>query len=327
MTAQQKTILEEIRRATRMVFERDKNALLQRLSDTNCRHAVHALEFAEPYHQGFRRDGATPSFQHQVTIALQASKALFPNRELPNELASRVGFDIDNALAIIILHDTPEDNPRITREKLARKFNERIADVAYILNKNDPSGTAMPNPQYYARTRTEPESMLAKPFDKLNNIETMFHLASDDPRKPANGPAKYFLEGFQFYTAFVSPITDSQIEASKRECLQLLHGSHLVQTPLAHIRETLDISRTLIQYIANNPSDLEGFTDFREQFANARGRGIYTYPELVAMMASGKAQRIAAEFIKAGIISQPAPTPNRAGEALQRPKGAALIAA
>ena len=86
--------------------------------------AYDALLFAADYHVGYRKDGTTPEFQHQLEIG-HLIRTMLRGLMFPAE-----------TLAAVFLHDTPEDYG-VKRAILEEKFGPRVAHATALLNKYD----------------------------------------------------------------------------------------------------------------------------------------------------------------------------------------------
>jgi hypothetical protein len=122
--------------------------------------AYDALMFAETYHVGFRKDGVTPEFQHQLEIG-HLIRTMLRGLMYPAE-----------TLASVFLHDTPEDYG-VKRAIIEEKFGPRVAHATALLNKYDDEGNAKPLDTYYSDMAYDPIASVAKPADNAHNQSTM----------------------------------------------------------------------------------------------------------------------------------------------------------
>jgi (p)ppGpp synthase/HD superfamily hydrolase len=121
--------------------------------------AVNALNFGEKHHPGFRKDKITPSYMHQVEMAL------FALTLLPHVLHQV------RLIVAVLLHDTPEDT-RISHEEIRLKFGHESSDDIELLTK-EYRGTKKEMDIYFLDMTGNPVSSLAKGIDRINNISTM----------------------------------------------------------------------------------------------------------------------------------------------------------
>jgi (p)ppGpp synthase/HD superfamily hydrolase len=118
--------------------------------------ALDALEFALGVHVGFRKDGITPSFQHQLEIAHFI-------------LTLKDVQDLEGAIIVALLHDTDEDNPHdIPLGKLESYGHER-AKAIRLLNKHS---HISPKACFEAMGANMLAS-LVKGADRINNFQSM----------------------------------------------------------------------------------------------------------------------------------------------------------
>jgi len=122
--------------------------------------AYDALMYTSKIHTGFRKNGKTPEFQHQLEIA-----------HLMRTLKRYMMYPAET-LAAIFLHDTPEDYD-VERAELEKRFGPRVAHSAMLLNKYDEQGNAKPLDEYYSALAYDPIASIAKPGDNAHNQSTM----------------------------------------------------------------------------------------------------------------------------------------------------------
>jgi len=122
--------------------------------------AYDAMLYAADIHVGYRKDGKTPSFQHQLEIA-HLLRTMLRNMMFPAQ-----------TLAVAFLHDTPEDYD-VSHATLTEKFGKMVADGAMRLNKYDEAGNPKSLDEYYADQANCPMCSLVKPGDNTQNQSTM----------------------------------------------------------------------------------------------------------------------------------------------------------
>lgn len=122
--------------------------------------AYDALLYAADIHVGYRKDGKTPEFQHQLEIA-HLLRTLLPSMMYPGQ-----------TLATVFLHDTPEDY-NVPYAEMEARFGKLVADATQLLNKYDEAGNPKPLDEYYAAQAYCPIGSLAKPGDNGHNQSTM----------------------------------------------------------------------------------------------------------------------------------------------------------
>lgn len=121
--------------------------------------ALEAFDYAEKLHVGTRKDGVTPSFHHQISIANYITT-------LPLE-----DTDMELAVTLAFLHDTPEDM-HVSDIELKRLFGDEVGRGALLLAKKF-RGVELPKEVYFKELTTHPMATLVKGVDRLNNLSTM----------------------------------------------------------------------------------------------------------------------------------------------------------
>jgi len=120
--------------------------------------AVQALDFAESYHTGVRKDG-NHEFSHQISQATYC----------------RVFCDLlyypEETFCVIFLHDILEDYD-VTYEQLVKLFGVVVADATLKMSKVR-NNLKIPNEIYYSDMATCPIASLCKGIDRLHNMMTM----------------------------------------------------------------------------------------------------------------------------------------------------------
>lgn len=122
--------------------------------------AITAMEYAEKFHTGTRKDG-NPEFSHQISIASYA-------RTLTSSMSSE---DEENLLCAIFLHDLVEDYP-VTLDDVSKKCGEEVSIIVDLLTKEN-NGVKKDNPSYYGDLPMSALASLAKGFDRVHNLMTM----------------------------------------------------------------------------------------------------------------------------------------------------------
>jgi (p)ppGpp synthase/HD superfamily hydrolase len=108
----------ELRHSKQLTFMRG-------MLDGKCYYkAWEAMEFAAVLEQGYRKDGKTPKFHHQLQVARLVA-TLLPHLTEP-----------ENTLAAAFLHDELEDNfTLVSRNLLEEKFGHEVASAVWKLSK------------------------------------------------------------------------------------------------------------------------------------------------------------------------------------------------
>lgn len=120
--------------------------------------ALEAYDLAKKHHVGFRKDGITPEFQHQIEICLFI-------------LTLKDVRDLENTLIAALLHDVREDY-HIPHKDIKEKFGETAADAVEKLTKVF-NGYKKDTQQYFDEIATCPIASIVKLADRIHNISTM----------------------------------------------------------------------------------------------------------------------------------------------------------
>jgi (p)ppGpp synthase/HD superfamily hydrolase len=124
--------------------------------------ALEAFEFGREKHSklgtGFRKDGKTPNFQHQIEICL----FLMTLKEVEDE---------ETTLIAGLLHDVREDAD-VEDEVIANKFGRKAADAVEKLTKEF-KGVKKSSEDYFDKLATCPIASLVKLADRIHNFSSM----------------------------------------------------------------------------------------------------------------------------------------------------------
>lgn len=120
---------------------------------------LRAMDFAEKYHQGTRKDGMTPEFKHQIEIA-QYVRTLHRSLLYPAQ-----------TITAILLHDVVEDYD-VDIEIIRAQFGEMVANAVWRLTKKY-RGTKKSMEEYFEALAEDPIASVAKGGDRVNNLQTM----------------------------------------------------------------------------------------------------------------------------------------------------------
>jgi (p)ppGpp synthase/HD superfamily hydrolase len=133
--------------------------------------AADALEFVRQMEQGTRKDGETPQFHHQLSIA-----------RLLSTLTTHLVFP-EETIAAAFLHDVLEDHgATITREMLEVRFGKRIADAVWRLSKKV-NGLTKSYDMYFAEMAACPIASVVKMADRAHNVQTMMGVFTIEKQK------------------------------------------------------------------------------------------------------------------------------------------------
>lgn len=124
--------------------------------------AVQALDLAEKYHEGLRKNGRH-EFSHQITIC-QYLRTLHRYFILPEQV-----------FIVALLHDTYEDYPESETE-IRALFEDEFSMIRRISKVRD--GKPIPYKQYFGEMSECMVCSLVKGVDRLANISTMLTVFS-----------------------------------------------------------------------------------------------------------------------------------------------------
>lgn len=124
--------------------------------------AADALEFAAEYHDGFRKDGVTPEFQHQIEIA-HYLRTMLPWFQYPQE-----------TLIATLLHDVTEDHGVLVNT-VGDRYGAKVSEAVNILDKNGKSAE-----QYFFGIAHNPIASLVKGGDRIHNVNSMVGVFSKE---------------------------------------------------------------------------------------------------------------------------------------------------
>lgn len=120
---------------------------------------VNALEYAASFHNGLRKDGKTPEFQHQLTIA-HYLRTLMPSMEYPAD-----------TISVALLHDVPEDY-HVGFDEITTKFGLKVSKSVELLTKSH-RGSKKTNEEYFSGISNDPIASIVKGADRIHNLQSM----------------------------------------------------------------------------------------------------------------------------------------------------------
>jgi (p)ppGpp synthase/HD superfamily hydrolase len=146
-------------------FDKLFTALKYYLIGKNYYKALKALQFAREHHSGFRKDGSTPEFHHQLAICMY----LMTLKNVENE---------ETVLITALLHDTIEDS-HVSPEEMEEKFGKEVAQCVWLLTKqykNEKKNTEA----YFSDISKNAVASLVKGADRIHNVQTMINVFSKE---------------------------------------------------------------------------------------------------------------------------------------------------
>lgn len=128
--------------------------------------ASRAMDFAEAYHCGTRKDGVTAEFAHQVEI-VSYLRSLLPHL-----------LHGEETLVAAFLHDVREDYD-VSDEEIRSLFGPRVADAVDAVTKTF-RGVRRDDVALFERIATDPIASILKPADRGHNQNTMVGVFSPE---------------------------------------------------------------------------------------------------------------------------------------------------
>lgn len=146
-----------------------KTTIIQYLDDNKYDIAKRSLIYAEENHNGLRKDGKTPEFQHQLEIVFYL-------------LSLKLHKDVEEeVLTAAFLHDVLEDKD-ITDIEMQSIFGEKITEIVKNLSKKV-NGVKKSNTEYWGTLSVCPLSVLVKGGDRIQNFNSMVGVFSIEKQK------------------------------------------------------------------------------------------------------------------------------------------------
>lgn len=123
--------------------------------------AATALEFVRGLECGTRKDGATPKFHHQLSVARYV-RTIDPNL-----------IDPEAAITAAFLHDVLEDHgDQYNRAYIANRFGSEMATIVWRLSKKT-CGLVKDYPSYFGELAEDATASVVKLVDRAHNLQTM----------------------------------------------------------------------------------------------------------------------------------------------------------
>lgn len=149
-------------------YEKMRVAMRYWLHGKGFTEAVKAMEFAADHHIGFRKDGTTPEFHHQISIASYI-------RTLPEVMHPQ------ETLATTFLHDVVEDYD-VDLQVIEVEFGKRVRRAVSLLSKKI-GGYETKNEEYYMSMRDNAVASIVKGADRMHNFQTMPGVFTQDKQR------------------------------------------------------------------------------------------------------------------------------------------------
>jgi hypothetical protein len=141
-------------------FEKDMASLKAFLRGRCFFDAIRTMKLSHELTPGFRKDGLTPAFHHQVLIAFNFAGIV------KSQFTSQLEEDVYDA---IFSHDVPEDTKLDSPALLSLGFKPSTVEFSNCLNKHNYDNTAA----YYRALSKHIVLATTKGCDRLHNIFSM----------------------------------------------------------------------------------------------------------------------------------------------------------
>ncbi len=164
-------------------FKKKALVLRQYLAGAGYFNALKAMEFAARYHTGKRKDGVTPEFDHQISIALFA--LTLPNLKYREEI-----------ITTIFLHDVREDYG-VTDGEIRELFDDsefavRVCRAVGNMTK-EWRGVKKDEVALFEAMAEDPIASIAKGCDRIHNYQSMIRVFTLPKQK------SYIEEGIRLF--------------------------------------------------------------------------------------------------------------------------------
>lgn len=120
---------------------------------------IDAMEWASKFHKGVRKDGVTPEFEHQLTIA-HYIRTLGGSLMYPAE-----------TLTTAFIHDIPEDYD-VGINEIQERYGELVANATWKLTKFH-RGVKKTDEVYFKGISEDPIASIGKGGDRIHNLQSM----------------------------------------------------------------------------------------------------------------------------------------------------------
>ena len=123
--------------------------------------ALEALELVQGLEKGTRKDGKTPKFHHQLSVARLLTTL------------SKEFMHTEDTITVAFFHDVLEDHSGLwSVEKLADRFGHRVAHAVWAISKKTDT-VVKDYSVYFAEMTADPIASLVKLADRAHNLQTM----------------------------------------------------------------------------------------------------------------------------------------------------------
>ncbi len=207
-----------------------ENTLKGYLKGKNFHKALEAFNDAKHHHNGFRKDGITPEFQHQVEIALYITTL----KEIKYE---------EETLCAVFLHDIREDYD--VEDKVIRdKYGDLVADAVEALTKKF-KGMNKTYEKYFHHLALDPIASLVKGADRIHNISSMSGVFSIEKQE------KYIYEVKQYFM----PMLKTARKNFPSQLMSYYNMTNMLNNMTAALEQVIKAEKELL--LINNPKQTD----------------------------------------------------------------------
>lgn len=189
-------------------------ALKYYLVGRNYHLALKALQFSRTHHDGFRKDGVTPEFQHQLEIC----HYLITLKDLMNE---------ELIITCSLLHDVMEDYD-IPFETMEKEFGDAVTKIVFTLSKTY-QGQKKDMVTYFSAITKCPVASIVKGADRIHNLQSMPEVFSEKKQH------EYLEEVKQYFL----PMIKSASYAFPKQSLAYFNIKHMLKSQIYLIEVSL----------------------------------------------------------------------------------------
>jgi len=174
--------------------------------------ALRALAYARERHVGYRKDGLTPEFHHQLSVVYYLRTI---HRDLINP---------QHAITVALLHDLREDY-NVSLEELKQKFGDKVMNSVRLLTKDE-----RPLSLYFHEMIEDPTASIVKAADRIHNHQSMVGVFDVDKQREYVEETRVYVLPMVKAAQRLYPEQDCAYENAKHilkvqiELVQAIHG-------------------------------------------------------------------------------------------------------
>ena len=140
---------------------------------------IDAMDYAESFHKGFRKDGITKEFEHQLVIAHYV------------RTLSKTIDNVPDTICAALLHDVCEDYD-VPFVEISNKFGSVVADAVEKLTKVH-RGNKKNIEEYFNKISECSIASICKGADRIHNLQSMNGVFTDEKKQKYIEEAETFI--------------------------------------------------------------------------------------------------------------------------------------